>query len=81
MGMQAVNAKDQELVEMINILMHILQSSSSSPDGGGGSSNSPLYGVGFGSSTIMILMGLTIFYLKRQLSQLQVVNDSPFKNY
>jgi hypothetical protein len=50
------------------VLMQIMQSSNSDS----GSGNAPLYGVGFGSSTVMILMALTIYYLKRQLKQLQV---------
>lgn len=70
--------RDQEFLQLINILMQILQSSSgggganSEGGGSGGGGSGPIYGVGFGSSTIMILMGVTIFYLKRQLNQIQV---------
>jgi hypothetical protein len=76
-----VEGRDQEFLNLVNILMQILQMSNETGGGGTGSSG-PLYGVGFGSSSIMLLMGLTIFYLKRQLTQLQVkLNSTYFEIY
>jgi len=58
--------------------MQILQASESS--GGGSPGNGGLYGVGFGSSTIIVLMAIAIYYLKRQIKQLQVTRTHTTKH-